>query len=179
MGTPNARGKFYSGQRERGQNWQNFPDVFYGWPIDEFPPLLPLSVIFDSIFSQYYKTTMLSHPYSQALTLTPCSHVSLIFIFLITSSCYHITHHLISPSITQIPQLSPITCLTSYYSTRYHNTSQLTHHHINTMQGCKSRGEWGIHPPNNFDFNKKKAIKKILEEMSRKKWVFLLPNSKS
>ena len=45
------------------------------------------------------------------------------------------------------------------------------------MQGCKSRG--GTHPPNNFDFSKKKDIKKILEEMSRKTWVFLLPNKKS
>ena len=32
---------------------------------------------------------------------------------------------------------------------------------------------------NNFDFSKKKVIKKILEEMSRKTWVFLLPNKKS
>ena len=32
-----------------------------------------------------------------------------------------------------------------------------------------------LHPPNNFDFSKKKVIKKISEEMSRKTWVFLLP----
>ena len=43
--------------------------------------------------------------------------------FLPLSYKYHDYHH------------SP---LTSYYSTRYHNTSPLTHHHINTMTTSRS-----------------------------------------
>ena len=54
----------------------------------------------------------------------------LIFIFLITSFRYHITPHLISPSIKPYLDYHP-----SPFSPHIteHNASQLTHHHINTM----------------------------------------------
>ena len=40
-------------------------------------------------------------------------------------------------------------------------------------QGCKSRGDGGIQPPNNFDFSKKnKGYQKILQEIYRKTWIF-------
>ena len=83
------------------------------------------------LFTHFWSSDPLSHPYSQALTLTPYSHVSFSFSyfwsrhpvitlhlisFLPLSYTYHDYHPSpLSPHITQ------------------HNTSQLTHHHINTM----------------------------------------------
>ena len=68
--------------------------------------------------------------FSYTHTLFTC--LILIFIFLIMSSHYHYTSSHFSLYHTNTT-ISPTTSLTSYYSTRYHNTSQLTHHHINTM----------------------------------------------
>ena len=94
-----------------------------------------------TIYTYFWLSYPLSHPDSH--TLFTC--LILIFIFLITSSRYHITvtPHLISHSIIQIPRLSPITSLTSYYSTSYHNSYKFTHHHINTMTTSHSPADDG------------------------------------
>ena len=101
------------------QNYQNYAN--HNWIIWSVIP---------SLFSYTHPHTLLTW-------------LILIFIFHITSSRYHITPHLISPSIIQIPRLSPITSLTSYYSTHYHVTSQLTHHHIYTMTTSHSPADDG------------------------------------
>ena len=78
---------------------------------------LVIRYVIPSLFSS-------THPY----TLFTC--LILFFIFLITSSRYHITPH---PSIIQIPRLSPISSITSYYSTQYistHPPSYKYHDHL-------------------------------------------------
>ena len=85
------------------------------------------------LFTYFWSSDPLSHPYSSPHPHTLFTRLILIFIFLITSFRYHITPHLISPSIIHIPRLSPISSLTSYYSTQCistHPPSYKYHDHL-------------------------------------------------
>ena len=83
------------------------------------------------VFHSYYFHYS-EHPHTLFTCLIP------LFIFLITSFRYHITPHLISPSITHIPRLSPISSLTSYYSTQCISTHPNTN--TNTRSVTKTCG---------------------------------------
>ena len=84
------------------------------------------------LFTYFWSSDPLSHPYSQALTLTPHSHLhisdNVIPLSHYTSSLYHTHTTIITHLLSHITQ---------------HNTSQLTHHHINTMTTSHSPADDG------------------------------------
>ena len=95
-------------------------------------------LVYICMYTYFWSSDPLSHPYSQAFTLTPYSHVSF-------SSSYFWSRHPVIPL-----HLAPL----SYTYHDYHpssvsphitqqNTSQLTHHHINTMTSSHSPADDG------------------------------------